>query len=408
MKLHRNIALGIVEGLQQLFEEKQNLRTVLNQQLKKNRKWGSRDRRLLGEVLLDCVRWKRTYMELGGLHYNSFYFFWELMGVWILSKTHPLPDWIEFKNLQKLNIPFVLNPKIKKRAIRESIPDWLDQMGVDELGLDFWEKEIKALNSASPLVIRANSLKTQPIKLQSQLQKEFKIECQTLQYFPEALLLDKHQRVTHLKPYQKGLFEVQDANSQRVAQWVNPSKGMKIIDACAGAGGKTLHMAALMENQGTLIAVDTYPKKLEQLKKRVQRNGVTIVTTQDANTDSFFDQEYQQADAVLIDAPCSGLGVLRRNPATKWHLNPDRVDELKKLQQYILRRNAPLVKQGGTLVYATCSILPSENQKQVQDFLSSEQGSRFQLEKQQTFWVHETGFDGFYIAKMKAQTVDKK
>ncbi|MEK9613854.1 MAG: RsmB/NOP family class I SAM-dependent RNA methyltransferase [Flavobacteriaceae bacterium] len=407
MKLHRNIALGIVEGLQQLLEEKQNLRTVLNQLLKKNRKWGSRDRRLLGEVLLDCVRWKRTYMELGGLHSSSVHFFWELMGVWILSKKHPLPYWIEFENLQQLSTPLVLNPKKRNRAITESIPDWLDQMGADELGLDFWEKEIKTLNSTSPLVIRANSLKTQTIKLQLQLQQEFKIECQTLQDFPEALLLDKHQKVTHLEPYQKGLFEVQDANSQRVAHWVNPRKGKKIIDACAGAGGKTLHLAALMQNQGILIAADTYPKKLEQLRKRVQRNGVTIVTTQDANRDSFFDQEFQQADAVLIDAPCSGLGVLRRNPAAKWHLNSDRIDELKKLQQYILKRNAPLVKQGGTLVYATCSILPSENQKQVQTFLSSAEGSRFQLEKQQTFWTHETGFDGFYIAKMKAQTVNK-
>jgi 16S rRNA (cytosine967-C5)-methyltransferase len=214
------------------------------------------------------------------------------------------------------------------------------------------------------------------------------------------LVLSKHQKLTHTDAYKKGWFEIQDANSQRVAHFADPKPGMSVLDACAGGGGKTLHLAALMQNQGTIVAMDPYEKKIEQLEARVQRNGVTIVRVENTDDDAFLKTQKETADLVLIDAPCSGLGVLRRNPAAKWHMTPKRIEELILLQQEILQTYAGQVSKGGSLVYATCSIFPEENQNQVQNFLNSDSGKDFQLEKEETFLTHTTQGDGFYMAKM--------
>ena len=178
---------------------------------------------------------------------------------------------------------------------------------------------------------------------------------------------------------------------------------MKVIDACAGAGGKTLHMATLMENKGNIIALDNYDEKLTQLVKRANRNRVNIIQTHSSEKLEIFELNMNKADVVLVDAPCSGLGVLRRNPAAKWHMNLNKIESLAFLQQKIIKKNAPLVKKGGALVYATCSILKQENESQIEAFLKTPEGERFSLEKEKTYLAHKTGFDGFYIARLIAQ-----
>ena len=403
MKLHRNLALGIVEGLQNIFNNKVPLRIELSRLLKLNRKWGSRDRRLLGKILLDCIRWKNTYAHLGNLNVKTKYFNWKLLGVWLLLKEYELPEWDEIIGLKELHSKPPLDPKKINRIIRHSIPDWLDKLGLETFGEDTWEKELKKQNEEASLVLRANTLKTSPERLQRILEKKFNISSSLNKAYPEALIIESHIKLTHLEPYQKGLFEIQDANSQLVSHWADPKPGMKVIDACAGAGGKTLHMAALMQNKGNIIALDNYPKKLEQLIKRAHRNRINIIQTQDANEANVLESNYKKADVVLIDAPCSGLGTLRRNPAAKWHMKSDRMKELQELQLNILQKNAPLVKKGGKLIYATCSIFPSENNHQIQFFLKSEAGKRFNLVREQTFLAHETSFDGFFIAELNAE-----
>ena len=236
MKLHRNIALGVVEGLQNIFTNKIPLRVELQRLLKLNRKWGSRDRRLLGEVLLDCIRWKTTYAFLGNFDDKTKHFNWKLLGVWLLLKEYELPKWEELIDLKKLQNTLPLEPKKTTRVIRHSIPDWLDKVGMDAFGEVIWEKELSKQNEGGPLVLRVNTLKTTPEKLQKLLEKKFGILSNLNESYPEALILEKHSKLTHLEPYQKGLFEIQDANSQLVSHWVNPKPGMKIIDACAGAG----------------------------------------------------------------------------------------------------------------------------------------------------------------------------
>jgi len=401
VKIHRNIALGIVEGLQQILEKNEALRPCLNKLLKQNRKWGSRDRRQLGEAVLDCVRWKRTYEYLGTLSLESENYYWELLGVWLLIKGRTLPGWDELSKLKYLKISYPINSKITARKIIESIPDWLDDLGLKSFNETIWTKEIQALNKIAPLVLRCNTLKQDPLKLKKQLKKDFNIEVNQYDEIPEALIIEKHQNLNQNPLFLKGFFEIQDANSQRVARWIDPKPGNLILDSCAGGGGKSLHLATLMKNKGKIFALDPDQKKLEQLHKRALRNGVSNIQILTSGNKEFYLQHKGKIDAVLIDAPCSGLGVIRRNPAIKWHMNPKKISELEKLQKDILLKNAPLVKKGGIMVYATCSIFPNENELQIANFIKSKEGEAFELIKDHTFLVNESNFDGFYIAKLK-------
>ena len=197
------------------------------------------------------------------------------------------------------------------------------------------------------------------------------------------------------------MFEVQDASSQLVAEFLNVKPGMKVVDACAGAGGKSLHLANLMDNKGQIIALDIYGNKLAELKRRAKRNGAHNIETRLIDSTKTIKKLYGKIDKVLIDAPCSGLGILRRNPDAKWKLQPDFIENIKKTQQEILQQYSKMVKPGGTMVYATCSILPSENQKQVESFLTSEMGKDFTFVKDQKILSHQSGYDGFYMALLE-------
>jgi 16S rRNA (cytosine967-C5)-methyltransferase len=156
-----------------------------------------------------------------------------------------------------------------------------------------------------------------------------------------------------------------------------------------------------MKNKGQIIAMDIYESKLKKLKVRAKRNKVHNIDTRVIDSTKPIKKLYGKADRVLIDAPCSGLGVLRRNPDSKWKLQPEFLDEIKDVQQSILQQYSKMVKPGGKLVYATCSILPSENQQQVDKFLTSEVGKDFTFVKDQKLLAYKSGFDGFYMALLQ-------
>ena len=199
--------------------------------------------------------------------------------------------------------------------------------------------------------------------------------------------------------FKKGLFEVQDASSQLVAPFLDVKPGQKVIDTCAGAGGKTLHLASLMENKGQIIAMDIYGHKLAELKKRAKRDGAHNIETRTIEGTKAIKKLKGKADRVLIDAPCSGIGVLKRNPDSKWKLNADFLDRIRKTQAEILDQYASMVKPGGKMVYATCSILPSENENQVKAFLKNH--TDFRLTKDKKVSPAASGFDGFYMALLE-------
>ena len=400
MKLHQNLALGIESCLKNILQYKSAIRPSLNLLLKKNKRWGSRDRRLIGEGVFEIIRWKRKFSEMGKLDPKSDRYYWSLLGIWVINKNIPLPEWDFFSEIKSETFSLNLKPKKNARAILQSIPDWLDNLGLKNFGKSIWEKEIRSLNEKAPLVIRVNIFKTTPIKLKNILKKKYGIESTIIPEFPTALFLNKHQKLNHIELFKQGWFEVQDANSQKVSIFADPKPGMLVFDACAGAGGKTLHLANLMKNKGRIIALDPNKKKLEQLEKRIKRNGVRIVKIQNIDSDDIFKKYRKNVDLVLIDAPCSSLGVLRRNPALKWHMNPKQIDKLIQVQQEILRKQSILVKKGGTLVYSTCSIFSNENEKQIQNFLKSNSGKSFRLEKEKTLLTQNSKGDGFYMARL--------
>ena len=276
----------------------------------------------------------------------------------------------------------------------------MDELGVQELGEDLWTKEIAAQNQQAQVVLRVNSLKTTKQKLRAQLM-DLDIETDFNDKYPDALVLKERANVFMTPLFKEGLFEVQDASSQKVVPLLDVKPGMRVVDACAGAGGKTLHIAAKMENKGQIIALDLYESKQKQLKIRAKRNEVFNVEYRIIDSTKVIKKLHDKADRVLIDAPCSGLGVLKRNPDSKWKLQPEFIENIKKTQQEVLDNYSKMVKVGGKLVYATCSVLPSENEQQIQRFLKTEFGKNFKFVKDEKVLAHQSGFDGFYMCLME-------
>lgn len=399
MKLHRNIALGIVAGLESSLFEKRPAAEVIKKLLKSNRGWGSRDRRIIAQVFYDVIRQKRLFQALAGTE-NSNNDLWSLVACWTVLNNFTLPDWEEFKAVNTDSIKSKVSVLIQQRKYKYSIPDWLDKMGMAAFGEAAWEKEIASLNTPAAMIVRVNTLKTSVEKLKDTLKKKYQIITHNIPDYPNALIFEKKQSLQDIKEYREGFFEVQDANSQKVAPWLKAQSGKYYIDACAGAGGKSLHLANLTADNAQILALDIYPAKLDELRKRCYRNGIQSVQTASVENETVLNGIEKMADGVLIDAPCSGLGVLKRNPDAKWNITPERLEKILEVQKNILQTYAPMVKKRGTLVYATCSILPLENQLQVSHFLGSELGDLFELEKEHTYFSHETGFDGFYCARM--------
>jgi 16S rRNA (cytosine967-C5)-methyltransferase len=400
MRFHHNLVQGTVDALHTIFNEGKYADQAIQKILKRDTRWGSRDRGFIAEMTYDIVRYKRLYASIAKASepFNK-EDLWRLTSVWIVLKGHDLPAWEEYFNTPVRRIRGGLDEVRTNRKMRESIPDWMDAMGIAELG-NIWDQEITALNQQASVVLRANRLKTDVKSLKEKLVAE-EILTTTDERFPDALILNERANVFRTKLFTDGLFEVQDAGSQLIAAYLDPKPGERIMDACAGAGGKALHLAAMMGNKGQIIATDIYQSKLNELKRRTRRAGAHNIETRLLESTKTIKKLDGKIDGLLIDAPCSGLGVLRRNPDAKWKLQPDFIEKIKETQQEILQSYSRVVKSGGRMVYATCSIFPSENEMQVDKFLKSEAGADFELEDSQTLYAHRDGFDGFFMAKMK-------
>ncbi|MGY0392774.1 RsmB/NOP family class I SAM-dependent RNA methyltransferase [Bizionia sp. KMM 8389] len=401
MRLHRNLCFAVIDGLTLIFNEGLYADKVIQQLLKRDKRWGSRDRGFVAETTYDMVRWKRLYAEIAEVKEPfSREDLWRMFAVWATLKGIKLPDWKYFENTPTRKIKGRFDELSKIRKFKESIPDWMDELCAKELGESVWTKEIAALNNQADVILRVNTLKTTKEKLQAEL-FDLDIETEFIKNYPSALKLKERANVFTTEAFKNGHFEVQDAASQMVAEFLNVKPGMRVVDTCAGAGGKTLHLASLMENKGQIIALDIYANKLHELKRRAKRNGAHNIEQRHIESTKVIKKLYNSADRVLIDAPCSGLGVLRRNPDAKWKLEPEFLDKIKATQQDILQTYSRMVKSGGQLVYATCSVLPSENQNQVETFLKSEFGQDFTLVEDKKVLASKYGFDGFYMALLQ-------
>ncbi len=392
MKLIRPQAEGIVQVLKEVLINNRYADKALELFFKKNKHLRSEDRAFIAETSYDIIRYFRLLQYI-----STSDSLWKLLGTWAIIHEYDLNDWKEFAGIKKDVIYKQHEAAAQQRKIRESIPDWLDDIGNRELG-ERWEHVLKALNAAPQTTLRTNTLKTTREHLQQRLTEEG-IATTPLSDYQEVLMLTGEKNIFQTIAFQDGLFELQDAGSQCIAPFLLPEPGLRIIDACAGTGGKSLHLAALMQNKGRLIALDVAAWKLEELKQRARRAAVHNFETRLIENTKSIKRFNGTADRLLLDVPCSGLGVLKRNPDAKWKLRPEYLTTLIHTQQNILDSYSSMVKVGGLLVYSTCSILPSENENQVSTFLEKHKG-KFELVEEKTIHPSES-VDGFYMARLK-------
>lgn len=300
-------------------------------------------------------------------------------------------------------------------GLRTSFPDWLVVAIQRQMGENETIKLLEALNQPPPLTIRVNTLKaTREICLAELRERGY--ECTPTKFSPDGIHLAKRTNLFGLDLFRDGWFELQDEGSQIISLLLDPKPNWRVADVCAGGGGKTLHLAALMKHRGEIFAFDVVPQRLENLRKRARRCGIHNIRVQLLQPEEVPANLLGQIDAILIDAPCSGTGVFRRIPDAKWKITPEMVQEMAARQRQILKHYAPLLKPGGRLVYATCSLLAEENEKVVQSFLAQHPElhaadaavilQRYQLahlagNNAIHLFPHRHGTDGFFAAVLE-------
>jgi 16S rRNA (cytosine967-C5)-methyltransferase len=307
--------------------------------------------------------------------------------------------------------------------MRANLPQWL----YDKLVAQFGEQDTLALaavlNTPAPLDLRVNSIKANRDDVMAQL-AEAPIVAEPMPYAPLGLRVQKKPALQNLPLFKEGAIEVQDEGSQVLAQIVGARRGEMVVDFCAGAGGKTLALGAIMRNTGRLYAFDVSEKRLAKLKPRMARSGlsnvhpVLIAHERDAKVKRLAGK----IDRVLVDAPCSGMGTLRRNPDVKWRQQPEAIAEMQQKQIAILDGAARLVKGGGRLVYATCSLLNEENDAVVEQFLAAhddfqlvpmsavlaEQKIPLEMNQYLKLLPHKHNTDGFFAAVLERKPMPAK
>lgn len=390
MKMHRILAeaaLGIVKSV---FKEGKVLDHALAGAFEENPKWGKRDRGFIAETVFEVVRWRRALGFLADSEEAA-----AMCAAQWVRMGFEIPEWWRYHGLDGAGISAREGDLSgQRRAVRESVPDWLDEVGEAELG-EAWDGELAALNQRARIYLRVNTLAVTREKAMEWLAGEG-VETGEVPGVPDALVLAPGKALP--KPLRHdGRIEIQDAGSQLIAPMTGARAGERVIDACSGAGGKTLHLAALMKGEGRIYAMDVEERKLKELERRAARAGVRSIQTR-VITETTAEDFKEVADRLLVDAPCSGLGTLKRQPDLKWRLKPAGLERVRGIQAELLEEYPKMLKAGGTLVYATCSVLPSENRKQVERLLD---GGGWKLVEEKRISPAELGFDGFYAAALE-------
>jgi 16S rRNA (cytosine967-C5)-methyltransferase len=408
--IHRPIARLALQAVADVMFDSRPADKVIEHYFKNQRSMGARDRRQFAELTYDLIRWWRrlawlTQIPESDLHRENL---WPLLAAWWVERGEAVPAWDELHDWPSKR--FTARKReitTAPRAIQHSLPDWLDAIGEQELGAQVWSATCIELNKPAPVVLRANALKCTRDLLAERLRLENELETEPAPQTQHGLILKDRSPVFRTLAFQEGWFEVQDGASQQAAEALGAQSGEWIIDACAGAGGKTLAIGATMANKGKILALDVHDRRLQELKKRAARAGLDIVEARLIDGSKSIKRLEATADRLFLDVPCSGTGILRRNPDAKWKLRETDLASLRSTQSEILATYTRMLKPGGRLVYATCSILPSENQKAIADFLNSEAGQGFEKLSERSLAVGEQGYDGFYMAVLQLKPAHK-
>ena len=292
---------------------------------------------------------------------------------------------------------FPTDDSVESIALRMFHPTWLVKLFVEEFGIDAAKKICTINNTEPPLCLRVNFLKSTREEILTELEK-LSAQVEPSKLTAEGIICHSHGALDKFKPLKFGLCQVQDESSMTVAPLLEPKPDEFVIDCCAAPGGKSTHIAELMKNRGRIIAVDIYDVKLEHIRQNAKRLGIKIIEPILLDARNIGEKYFEKADKVLVDAPCSGLGVIRRKADIRWKKNPTELDELPKLQLEILNSAAKAVKNGGTLLYSTCTIIRRENEDVVAKFLAN--NPNFKLETTKIFLPHVDKTDGLFAAKL--------
>lgn len=339
---------------------------VVSAFFRQHRTLGPRERHALAETAYAVLR-RRLYFQHfaqsghGALERRLALLAWQGGDATLRAATGPNEQaWLtQVKAVEAATLP---------EKLRHNLPDWLAGALKDALGDEFWSL-VDSLSQPAPLDLRVNVLKAKVESVQAELAAAG-IQAVPTPYSPWGLRVQGKPALNKLEVFTRGDVEVQDEGSQLLVLLTGAKRGEMVVDFCAGAGGKTLALGAAMRNTGRLYAFDVSGHRLEKLKPRLARSGLSnVYPVQIAHErDERIKRLAGKVDRVLVDAPCSGLGTLRRNPDLKWRQSPQAVAELQARQRAILDSAARLLKSGGRLVYATCSVLREENEQVAQSF----------------------------------------
>jgi 16S rRNA (cytosine967-C5)-methyltransferase len=410
--IYPNTVAGVYEVLERSFGGVHYVHTVLDQVLRANKKWGARDRGFVAEHSYEMVRqWRKLWAldafirgekplkaEPSLKRKDIKRLFWVY---WLVIRGEELPSWVEYGLELEEGARDAALAAASAWPIEwsESYAPWFVERVSAEVGQEKWEKLAVALNTPTSVILRVNTLRVSREQAFDNLLAEG-IQVEMSDIADTALRVVGRPNLMKTASFLRGEFEVQDGGSQVIPNFLEARAGMKILDACSGAGGKTLQMAADAGNAAEIIAMDVEPFKLKELEKRAERAGVRCIRTAPIKTARDVQRLAEWADALLLDVPCSGTGVIRRDVDTKWKLKPEHLERTLDTQAQILRTYPDALKVGGKLVYATCSILPSENERQIERFMEEFPG-KYRLIEQKTIDPFHQDSDGYFVAVLE-------
>jgi 16S rRNA (cytosine967-C5)-methyltransferase len=344
---------------------------TLSRYFREHPRLGGRERGVIAEAVYGLLRNKLVYTSFAESGQGPSMRRLALLGLADAAGTDALGG-LTPEETDWLNRVMQIDRNMLPATLRANLPQWLYDRLLERFGEEETQKLAQTLNTPAPLDLRVNSVKASREQVIAEL-AEAPIRAEPTPYAPLALRILKKPALQNLPLFKSGAIEVQDEGSQILAQILGARRGEMVVDFCAGAGGKTLALGALMRNTGRLYAFDISEKRLAKLKPRLARSGLSNVhpVVIAHENDAKVKRLAGKIDRVLVDAPCSGLGTLRRNPDVKWRLTPQSITELNTKQFSILEGAARLVKAGGRLVYATCSIMEEENESIVRKFLEA-------------------------------------
>ncbi|OWW22052.1 RsmB/NOP family class I SAM-dependent RNA methyltransferase [Noviherbaspirillum denitrificans] len=371
MRLHPAVVGHTEEALREILRFTGPADVILSRYFREHPKLGPRERGAVAEGVYAVLRNKLSYASFAESGHGPAMRRLALLGLADVLGADALAglaaeesDWLQrIAQIDRTALPVTL---------RANLPQWLFDKLVARDGEAAALQLAEALNRNAPLDLRVNVLKAKREDVVAELAKA-PIVAEMTPYAPFGLRLHKKPALQNLPLFKDGAIEVQDEGSQLLAQILGAKRGEMVADFCAGAGGKTLALGAMMRNTGRLYAFDVSEKRLAKLKPRLARSGLSNVhpVVIAHENDAKIKRLAAKIDRVLVDAPCSGLGTLRRNPDMKWRQTPESIVELNAKQTSILASAARLVKPGGRLVYATCSLLDEENEAIASGFLAS-------------------------------------